>query len=44
MWAGFGFAEKLRTAHATEPPMHLAAAIGDALKIREFAFDGDRFG
>jgi len=44
MWAGFGFAEKLRTADATKPPMHLAAAISDALKIGEFAFDGYCFG
>jgi hypothetical protein len=43
MWAGFGFAEKMRTAEAAKPPMHLAAAIGDALKIGEFAFDGYRF-
>jgi hypothetical protein len=34
----------LRAADATEPPMHLAAAIGDALKIGEFTFDGYRFG
>jgi hypothetical protein len=44
MWAGFGFAEKLGAADATKTPMHLAAAICDALKIGEFAFDGYRVG
>jgi hypothetical protein len=44
MWTGFGCAKELRTADATKPPMHLAAAIGDALKIGQFTFDGYRFG
>jgi hypothetical protein len=39
---GFGFAEKLCTALAAKPPMHLVAAVGDALKIPEFAVDGER--
>jgi hypothetical protein len=42
MRPGFGFAEKLRAAYAAKPPMHLVAAVGDALKIPEFAFDGER--
>jgi hypothetical protein len=43
VWTGFGFAEELCTADAAKPPMHPAAAIGDALKIGEFTFDGNRF-
>jgi len=44
MWTGFGFAEELCTADAAKPSMHPAAAIGDALKIGEFTFDGHRLG
>jgi len=42
MRAGFGFAEKLGTANTTEPPMHLIAAIGNALKIGEIALHRHR--
>jgi hypothetical protein len=44
MWPGFRFAEELRAADSAEPSMHLIPTIRDALKIREFTFDGDRFG
>ena len=42
MRAGFGFAEELGTANTTEPPMHLIAAIGNALKIGEIALHSHR--
>jgi hypothetical protein len=44
VWTAFGFAEELCTADAAKPAMHLVAAIGDALKIGEFTFDGYRLG
>jgi hypothetical protein len=42
VWPGFRRAEKLRAANAAKPPMHLAAAVGNALEIAEFAFDTER--
>ena len=42
IWTRFRFAEELCAEDRTKAPMHLVAAIGDALKIGELPFDRDR--